>query len=536
MTETLSRRLKQRCGRHHLRALDTAMRRAATYPHPAGRIDRIETHISIVYLAGRFAYKIKKSVDLGFVDFSCESARYLACEDECRLNRRLAPRIYLRVVPIVRHGRALRTGGAGVAVEHAVMMRRFDGKRIFADLIDAGALDGQTIERTAVDIANVHRRAPRTPPRRAYGTSDFCARQLRSVINDLRTVAPRLVSKDLTDWCEAELMRLNAHFEQRREQEFVRECHGDLHLQNIVLQGSRPLIFDCIEFDAGLRWIDVVSDVAFFVMDLEAHGRADLAARALNAWLLATGDYAGLKAWRFYVAYRALVRTLVESLKGHTDAARRYVLAASDAARVGSPCLLLCHGYCGSGKSAASLALANLIGAVRLVSDIERKRMMPFASLHSGRLSNEAYDPAAIDRQYDHLLELTCNVLDAGLTAIVDATFLRRTHRERFLQLASVLRVPVLILDFRAPKTTLFARVAMRAHSRDSLSDADVSVLEHQFFYAEPLDRDEQLITQTIRTDVDLDALTQRAFWHPLLARLDRIRYQEGRSLPTEVG
>ncbi|MFM0053072.1 bifunctional aminoglycoside phosphotransferase/ATP-binding protein [Caballeronia grimmiae] len=510
------------------------MRRAATYPHPAGRIERVETHISIVYLAGRFAYKIKKPVDLGFVDFSRASARYRACEDECRLNRRLAPRIYLRVVPIVRHGRALRTGGAGIAVEHAVMMRRFDGKRIFADLIDAGALDGETIERTAVAIANFHRRAPSTPPRRAYGASDSCARQLRSVINDLRTVAPGLVPKDLSDWCEAEPVRLDAHFEQRREQGFVRECHGDLHLQNVVLHGARPLIFDCIEFDAGLRWIDVVSDVAFLIMDLEAHGRNDLAARALSAWLLATGDYAGLEAWRFYVVYRALVRALVESLKRHTDDARRYVRTATHAARGGSPYLLVCHGYSGSGKSAASAALARVIGAVRIVSDIERKRVTLFAPPRAGRLSREAYDPAAIDRHYDHLLALARNVLDAGMTAIVDATFLLRTHRERFMQLASVSRVPVLVLDFVAPRSALFARVAMRACSQDEPSDADVPVLKQQLLNADPLDRDERLVAETIQTDVDPDAFEQRAFWHPLLARLDRIGYQRSHAVPAE--
>ncbi|KAK45600.1 aminoglycoside phosphotransferase [Caballeronia jiangsuensis] len=531
MTENFGARRKHRRGRHHLRAVDMAMQRSATYSHPAGRIERIETHISIVYLAGRFAYKIKKPVDLGFVDFSRASARSRACEDECRLNRRLAPRIYLRVVPIVRRARTLRIKGAGVVVEHAVMMRRFDGKLIFADLIDTGALDGQTIERTAGEIASFHQRAPRAPPRRAYGASDFCARQLRSVLNDLRTIAPGLVSEDLTDWCEAELVRLDAHFEQRRAQGFVRECHGDLHLQNIVLHGSRPLIFDCIEFDAGLRWTDVASDLAFLVMDLEAHGRDDLAARALNAWLNATGDYAGLKAWRFYVVYRALVRALVESLKRHTDDARGYVRTASHAACGGSPVLLLCHGYSGSGKSAASAALAHMIGAVRIVSDVERKRLTPFAAPRAGPLPREAYDPTSIDRHYDHLLELTCNVLDAGLAAIVDATFLRRAHRERFMQVASERGIPVLILDFCAPRTTLIARVAMRAHSKDSLSDAGVSVLELQLCNAEPLDRDEQGITETIQTDVDLDAFEKRAFWQPLLAR---IRYLKGGATPTK--
>jgi predicted kinase len=176
-----------------------------------------------------------------------------------------------------------------------------------------------------------------------------------------------------------------------------------------------------------------------------------------------------------------------------------------------------------------------LIGAVRIVSDIERKRATPFALPQNGRLPPEAYDPEAIDRHYDHLLELSRNVLDAGMAAIVDATFLLRTHRERFMELASVSRVPMLILDFVAPCSALFARVASRA-SQDELSDADVVVLKQQLLHAEPLDCDEQPITQTIQTNVDLDAFEQRAFWHPLLARLERIRCQKSHEVPAEQG
>lgn len=499
------------------------MRRSAAYPHPAGRIERIETHISLVYLAGRFAYKIKKPVELGFLDFSKASARRRACEDECRLNRRLAARTYLGMVPIVRRGRVLRIDGSGAAVEYAVMMRRFDGNRIFAALLEAGALDGETIERTARDIAAFHRRAPRTPPHRLYGSGAWCTRQVLAVLANLQDIAPDLVSKTLIDWCEAESGRLDAHFDQRRARGFVRECHGDLHLQNIVLQGSRPLIFDCIEFDPGLRWIDVVSDLSFLIMDLKAHDRDDLATRALNAWLLATGDYAGLKALRLYSVYRALVRALVETLKTHTYDASRYVRAASRIAFGGPPCLLLCHGYSGCGKSSASVGLAQIIGGVRLVSDIERKRTIPFFPPEFGPLPRAAYEPGVIDRQYDHLLELTRDVLNGGMTAIVDATFLRRMHRKRFVQLASELSVPVLILDFQAPDATLIARVAARAQSRRALSDADLHVLELQRMQAEPLTYDERDIAEAIHTDVDLKAFDDRAFWHRLLARLHRL-------------
>lgn len=503
------------------------MRRSSAYPHPAGRIERIETHISLVYLAGRFAYKIKKPVNLGFLDFSRMSARRRACEDECRLNRRLAERTYLGVVSIVRRGRVLRidASGAGAAVEYAVVMRRFDGSRIFAALLEAEALDGETIERAARDIAAFHRSAPRTPPHRLYGSGAWCARQVLAVLADLQSIAPDLVPKTLIEWSEAELARLDEHFDQRRAQGFVRECHGDLHLHNIALQGSRPLIFDCIEFDPGLRWIDVVSDLAFLVMDLKAHGRDDLATRALNAWLLETGDYAGLKALRLYSVYRALVRALVETFKRHTDDASRYLRTASRIAFRAPPCVLLCHGYSGSGKSSASVGLAQAIGAVRLVSDIERKRTTPFFPPEHARLPREAYDPQTIDKQYDRLLELTRDVLYGGMTAIVDATFLRRIHRQRFIQLGSELSTPVLILDFDAPDDTLIARVAARAQSQRALSDADLRVLVLQRVQADALTYDEQRITETIYTNVDLKAFDDRAFWHRLLARLHRISH-----------
>ncbi|MFM0136353.1 bifunctional aminoglycoside phosphotransferase/ATP-binding protein [Caballeronia grimmiae] len=453
------------------------------------------------------------------------SARHRACEDECRLNRRLAARTYLNVVPIVRRGCVLRVDGSGAAVEYAVVMRRFDGNRIFAALLEAEALDGETIERTARDIAAFHRSAPRIPPRRLYGSGAWCARQVLAVLADLQNIAPDLVPKTLIEWCEAELGRLDEHFDQRRAQGFVRECHGDLHLQNIALQGSKPLIFDCIDFDPRLRWIDVVSDLAFLVMDLEAHDRDDLATRALNAWLLATGDYAGLKAFRLYSVYRALVRALGETLKTHAVDASRYVRTASRIAFSALPCLLLCHGYSGSGKSSASVGLAQVIGAVRLVSDIERKRTTPFFPPEHGCLPREAYDPQTIDRQYDRLLELTRDVLYGGMTAIVDATFLRRIHRHRFIQLGSELSTPVLILHFDAPDDTLIARVAARAQSQRALSDADPRVLDLQRVQADALTYDEQRITETIHTNVDMKAFDDRAFWHRLLARLHRISH-----------
>lgn len=506
--------------RHHTRALDAAMRRARTYPHPAGRIRRIETHISVVYLAGRFAYKIKKPVDLGFLHLTSLAARRRACEDECRLNRRLAPGVYLGVASIVQRGRCYQIGKARHVFEYAVTMRRFDEGRVLATLLESGALDARIIERTAERVACFHRAARRVPPDRRFGSGALVAEQLHTVLNELAREMPGAPGSDLIAWCDASLRNLSAHFDARRLQGFVRECHGDLHLQNIVLKGTRPVIFDCIEFHAALRWIDVVSDLAFLVMDLQSHDCDALATRALNAWLAETGDYAGLSALRLFTVYRALVRALVEMLKQHPVDAARYLRVATRTACEPSPCLLLCHGFSGSGKSLASESLAPLIGAVRMASDIERKRTRPFCAPDTGKLAAGAYTPAAIGMQYERLLDSARNVLESGLTVIVDATFLKYAHRERFIRLASELNVPALILEFQAPDAIVQARVEARSRRTDQPSDADASVLFVQRRHADPLTVDERRMTETIRTDVDPRLFGERSYWHALLSRL----------------
>lgn len=524
-------KLRKRRARHYMRMLDTAMRRAQTYPHPAGRIRRIETHISLVYLAGRFAYKVKKPVDLGFVNFASLSARRRACDDECRLNRRLAPRIYLGVTPIVRRGRSSRLGGAKNIIDYAVTMRRFDNARLFSTLLEARALDATIIERTAQRIARFHRTASHTSPDRRFGSAALVAAQLRTVLTKLDHEAHGEPGHAVTAWCEAALGRLAAHIEARRLQGFVRECHGDLHLQNIVLQGTKPVVFDCIEFDAALRWIDVVSDLAFLMMDLKAHACDALATHALNAWLAETGDYAGMKAQRLFIVYRALVRALVETLKQHPDDARRYLNVAKRTACDPSPCLLLCHGFSGSGKSLASECLAPLIGAVRMSSDTERKRGKPLSPPDAERLTERAYTPRALDMQYERLLASARDVLESGLNVIVDATFLKRGHRERFIGLADELALPVLILDFDAPEATLHARVAARSRLKGVLSDADLSVLQAQRQQADALSHSERRITETLRTDVDPQSFNDRRYWRALLERLDALRGQPAESI-----
>jgi predicted kinase len=262
-------------------------------------------------------------------------------------------------------------------------------------------------------------------------------------------------------------------------------------------------------------------------MDLQAHGRQDLAARLLNGWLQRTGDFAALPALRYYMVYRALVRALVALLKArkhpHDDGlalAAPYLNLIERIATPRRPYLLLCHGYCGSGKSVASEALVSLIGAVRLSSDVERKRNGPFVPVDPRPLPPEAYSAHSIDQHYDLLRKLAQQVLVSGYPAVVDATFLKRLHRTRFVALAQTLGVPVFLLDFHARARQLEHRVQARAAASYAESDADRSVLIRQLANEEPLSREEMERTVSFDTEVPIADFARLNYWQKLLRRL----------------
>ncbi|OMW43747.1 aminoglycoside phosphotransferase [Burkholderia pseudomallei] len=527
------RAVRERAARRLSRDIDAALRRASTYPHPAGPIVRIETHLSVVYLVGRFAYKRLKPFDFGFANFSELAARRRACEAELALNRPLAAPIYLAAGPLVRRARGLRLFGAGAAVDHVVRMRRFDERMLFSRLLARGALDAADIDAAATRLAAYHLHAPRDIPRRAYGSARELRRQLDDMLAPLARALGAALPASLRAWCVRRCDELAAHLDARRADGYVRACHGDLHLNNVVKRGRDALMFDCIDFDDALRWIDVINDLSFLLMDLHAHDRAALAHRLLNRWLDETGDFAGLAALPLYVAYRALVRALVATMRAGGDAAaraarieraRRYVDVAAHAARARRPCLLLCHGYSGSGKSVASRALADVSGAIRLSSDSERKRARPFAAVDARPLPASAYTPQQIDAQYERLRALARDVLRAGYTALVDATFLSHARRARFFALARELGVPVYVLDFHASRACLERRVDARAAARDDRSDAGAAVLATQRASADPLDADERARAIGFDTDVPLATLRSAGYWRPVLDALDAAR------------
>jgi len=478
-----------------LHYLVSALQQPALFPHPVTRFAVVETHISVILLTGPYAYKFKKPVNFGFLDFSTLAKRRHCCAEELRLNRRLAPQLYLDLVPV---SAGPRLGDAGEVIEYAVRMREFDQEAQFDRLLATGRLDPRYIDALAVRIADFHAGVAVAGTGASFGTPAAVQapveENFRQILDNLGDAEARRTLAPLQDWSLRTFHELQPLFIARRDGGFIRECHGDLHLRNIALVDDAPLAFDCIEFNDNLRWIDIISEVAFMVMDLEQRGRPGLASRFLNAWLERGGDYAGLVLLRFYQVYRAMVRAKVDCLRAHqadidtaTSTAilrdyHAYVELAAGYTRPAQPALLLMHGLSGSGKTTVSSYLLEHLPAIRIRSDIERKRLHGLsADARTGAgIDQGIYDRASGERTYRRLVELAATVLEAGYTVIVDAAFLHAAQRVPFAALAGARGVPCVIIDCRAQEAELRARIARRARDSADASEADSQVLDHQ--------------------------------------------------------
>ncbi len=481
----------------------------ACYDHAARPVRLIETHISWVLLTGEFAYKIKKPLDLGFLDFSSLDKRLHACCDEVQLNRRLAPAIYLDVVPITGTPASPRVNGSGETFEYAVKMRQFPPDATLDRLDAQGEMTAQHVEAIATTLARFHREGcARATLNSPWGSPEKIwqpvAQNFVQIPSRLDDPADRQNLDALQRWSEAEHARLTPLMAARKRDGFVRECHGDLHLGNLAWVDDQLLVFDCIEFNPELRWIDIQSEVAFCYMDLMQRGHADWAWLFLNGWLEKTGDYAGLALLRYYVVYRALVRAKVSAIRSaqtagpEHDAALAEVHAllnlATTLTRPLSLRLDITHGLSGSGKTTVTQKLMQTPGAIRLRSDVERKRLAGLDALaHSGSgVGQNLYAADATRRTYDHLARLAGEILNAGWPVIVDATFTARWQRDLLREMVRTRKVEFRILDFPVPVATLRERIVQRSREGNDASEADLAVLQHQLDTEEPLAADEQ--------------------------------------------
>ncbi len=480
----------------------------AAYDHPVERVDCLETHISWILLTGTLAYKIKKPVNLGFVDFSTPERRRWFCQEEIRLNRRLAPDLYLGLSPI--HGPPERAAfhGSGPILELAVRMRQFPQSALLGAVLEHQGLSEAQLERLADDLAAFHAAAAVASPEDPYGAPELVKAPAMANLEVLGAcgLVPEADVAALRHWTDDQFESLRPSFVGRRSQGRIRECHGDLHLGNMLLEGERLRVFDCLEFSPQLRWIDVISDLAFLAMDLEHRHRPDLGAVLLNRWLGRCGDYAGLLTWRWYRVYRSLVRAKVcalrldqQSLDAEASLTlqhdlERYLQGASRATATPAPALVITHGVSGSGKSHRARQLCRRQGWIQLRSDVERKRL--FGTWGQGSappLHGDPYRPEVSAMLYDqHLPEQAEHILAAGLTVVVDATFLRRDQRRRMEALARKRGVPYLILACVSSQDQARRRLLERQALGGDPSDADGAVLEAQFRAVEPLDGHER--------------------------------------------
>ena len=278
-------------------ALIQALSKACAYPHEIAAISVVETHISWVLLTGRYAYKIKKPVNFGFLDFSTLERRRFFCNEELRLNRRLAPDLYLAVAPITGTAGQPQMGGSGEAIEYAVKMLQFPAGYTLSERAECGLLGDDDIDQITAIIADFHEAVAQADVASPYGTCD-CIKHW--FVENFDHIRPLLVDdrhkqqlQAIQDWGEHEWHNKAGLMELRKQQGYVRECHGDLHLSNMTLIDGKVTLFDCIEFNPMLRWIDVVSEIAFLVIDLLHYGYEPLAFRLLNHYLQRTGDYRG---------------------------------------------------------------------------------------------------------------------------------------------------------------------------------------------------------------------------------------------------
>lgn len=480
----------------------------------------VETHISTLLLAGDHAYKLRKPLRLPFLDFSRIAQRRHDCDEELRLNRRTAPALYLDVRPV--HGRIAsprigEPGAAAGAIDWLLRMRRFDEAATLDRLATAGTLTATLVDALARSVADFHEGLPASPA--AWGDPDEVRRWARANFEALGADTPAA----LRDWTEREFTRIEARLALRRAQGRVREGHGDLHLGNIVLLDGVPTPFDAIEFNPALRHADTMADAAFVFMDLWRHGQAPLAWRFASGYAECGGDYAGLPLLPFFAVYRALVRAQVAALRSRQARDEASAAAARDAMqhdlRIAAglaalqnprPRLVLVGGLSGSGKSHVALTLLERLGAVRVRSDVERKRLAGLTALQRPAPADVArlYGPVMTLRTYARLQAVATDLLRAGLNVVVDAASLRRHERDAFRALAAAEGASFGLVECIAPEAVLRERIARRMAANHDASDATPAVLDFQLGVREPVMADEG--AECMTTDAEREVVAQR--------------------------
>ncbi|HEX5166955.1 MAG TPA: AAA family ATPase [Thermomicrobiales bacterium] len=460
------------------------------YPHPVEHVELIQTHISYVLMAGDMVYKLKKPLDLGFLNFTTLRRRHYYCRQEVELNRRLCGDTYLGVVPVTRQGRRYRLDGRGEVIDYAVQMRRLPSDRMMDRVLADGRLTPEMLERLADKIARFHASSATGPQVERYGSPRTIERNWRENIDQTRPFVGRTLSSWQADFIEAAalafLTRHRHAFEERVRAGRIRDCHGDLRASAVCFTDD-ICVYDCIEFNRRFRYADVASEVAFLAMDLDRRGRPDLADRFVARYQQTTGDDDLLRVLNFYKCYRAYVRGKVNSFQldepeiaeaakatARTSARHYFELACRYAASDRLPIFIIMTGLSGTGKSAVASALAAKRDLAIISSDIVRKELAGIAEVDH---QYEAYERGVYSREftqqtYAALLDRARQLLAEGRSVIVDATFQRREWREQAFDLARQAGALVFCLETVADESIVRQRLVAREHDQAAISDA----------------------------------------------------------------
>lgn len=489
------------------------------------RVQRYETHISWVITAGDFAYKIKKAVCFGFLDFTSLAARRHFCEEELRLNRRTAAQLYIDVVPVTGTPEDPCVGGEDEVIEYVLRMHAFKQEALWTHRLSRSLVSGEEIDELADRLAAFHESAARAPVDAPWGSAQTIAANVDETVASLAELVPAEGQQSLDELCRWEKRQrqmLENLFAKRKTEGMVRECHGDLHVGNILTSGQGVEIFDCIEFNDALRWIDVMNDLAFVCMDLEYQQQGALAWRLLNRYLETSGDYDGLAVWQYYRVHRALVRCKISLLRVQQAGVAgeeavmferqglSYLSLAARCAAPGHPAILLTHGYSGCGKTSFARRMAQCFHLIQIRSDVERKRMHGLRA--TDRPGSTLYDSKATENTYLRLRTLARSLLALGIPVIVDAAFLQAWQRNMFAGLAAEMHVPFLIFDIQTGIDVMRRRIARRTEDNRDASDAAIATLEMQLQTAEPLSDKERACAIVVDAESDEDPVRNPVF------------------------
>ncbi|SRR5579883_272267 len=488
------------------------------YPHPVKEpIQLIQTHISYVLLTGDFAYKVKKPVNFGFLDFSTLEKRKHFCEEELRLNQRGAAELYLEVLPVTLVAEQYHLGGVGDAVEYVLKMRQFPQQTLASTMFEEGKLNETHLEELGRVVAQYHAKTDTNDYIKSFGE----VAQVRASIDENYEQTINYIggpqkqeqfdeTKAYTDRFFAERPEL---FKQRIQNNHIRECHGDLHLRNICLWQDKFMLFDCIEFNEPFRFVDVMYDVAFTVMDLEARHSKDLGNAFLNTYIEQTGDWEGLQLLPLYLSRQAYVRAKVTSFllddpsvpadvkEEASKTAADYYHQAWDYTKPRQGKLILMSGLSGSGKSTTARYLARKLGAIQIRSDAVRKHLAGISLWERG--GDDLYTAEWNEKTYTRLLELGIKLAGFGFPVILDAKYDRQQLRQQAIAQAEKHKVPVEIIYCTAPVEVLRQRLQNRT---GDIADATADLLTSQLKQAEAFTEQEKQHVTILDTTQPLEA------------------------------